>query len=477
MTDPLKNLVQYERELFAHLDEFFVRATGKHATEFSTVADFGDVVRANASTIGSRGEEAFRWLDTEVRAIYERSGIDAFRDAKQLGGMRLVLGGSSRFLETQLNSVSTSVLYSDTVLIPDPVMPWLEQERREERFRHVLLLQAIHCLLQLKPLVDAELPCPPVVVFPSWEKSLEDHDAQTQQGISQLLTDLIANSLGEELVRFEEVLEFADKYPQRFCKIVDQKRLFIAPGGDVNEPLEEALLRYDKEMATWRSKDWLDSYNQRPVHRRVINGMFERVAPVYHLLENAQEFTGHPLMCLEQHAHYFRLVSQVGSARLERLGALDHKTGALVNALGSRRLQWLGGLSADILVKLRMENENELFRRRLSNSINRLHESNLGNVDQIAAEVCHEIEAAIAEHDRNRRDIQEKYKRIHGQTAVLFIATVGAALIPALAPLLGCVAPFVLVAKYGLNKITELAERRALTQSLVGVLASAKREQ
>jgi hypothetical protein len=56
-------------------------------------------------------------------------------------------------------------------------MPWLERDRREERFRHVLLLKAVHTLLQLKPLVDADLRYPPVVVFPSWEKSLEEHDA------------------------------------------------------------------------------------------------------------------------------------------------------------------------------------------------------------------------------------------------------------------------------------------------------------
>jgi hypothetical protein len=62
--------------------------------------------------------------------------------------MRLVLGGGSRFQRSQLDSVLTAVLYSDTVLVPDPVMPWLERDRREERFRHVLLLKAVHTLLQ-----------------------------------------------------------------------------------------------------------------------------------------------------------------------------------------------------------------------------------------------------------------------------------------------------------------------------------------
>jgi hypothetical protein len=476
MTDPIKRTVEYSRDLFAHLEEFFLQATGKTAAKFANVETFGDVIRASTSEIGPRGEVAFRWLDTEFRAFYARRGGDAFKDAKQLGGMNLVLGGSSRFLRSQLNSVSTAVLYSDTVLIPDPVMPWLEKDRTEEKFRHVLLLQAVHALLQLKPLVDADLPYPPVVVFPSWEKSLEEHDAQTQEGISQLLTDVLSNSLGEDLAGFEEVVEFVDRNSERFCETMDRKRIFVAPGGHINEPLGEALKRYEGYIATWRSDDWLDAYRGTPIHRRALNGFAERITPVYHLLENAQEFGGHPLMCIEQQAHYFRIVSNTSSARLERLKVLDPKTSALVNALSSRRLRWLGGITADTLVKLRLDNENVAFRERLAASVGRLHESVLEDVDRVTAEVCHDLEGAIAEHEKELRSIQEKYNRVHCQTAVLAVAAAGAALMPALAPLLGGVVPFALATKYGHDKVAELAEKHALTQSLVGVLALAKPE-
>lgn len=474
MTDPIKSTVEYGRELFDYYEEFFVRATGKSAAAFASVETFGDVIRASASEIAPRGEAAFCWLDTEVRAFHARRGIDVFKDAKQLGGMSLVLGGSSQFLSSQLNSVSTAVLYSDTVLIPDPIMPWLERDRTEEKFRHVLLLQAVHALLQLKPLVEADLPYPAVVVFPSWEKSLEEHDAQTQQGILQLLTDLLSNSLGEALGNFEEVIDFADRHSERFCKTIDRNHVFVAPGGPLDEPLNDALARYEREMATWRSHEWHDGYDRLPTHRRVLNGILERVSPVYHLLENAEEFSAHPLMCLEQHAHYFRLVSHTSSARLERLGFLDPRTIALVDALGSRRLQWLGSISADSLVRLRLDNENVAFRERLAAAVGRLHESVLGDVDRVCAEVCHEIARAITEHDKQLRSVQEKYNRVHGQTGVLAIAAAGAALIPALAPLLGVTAPFALAAKYGRDKIAEIAEKRALTQSLVGVLVEAK---
>jgi hypothetical protein len=128
------------------------------------------------------------------------------------------------------------------------------------------------------------------------------------------------------------------------------------------------------------------------------------------------------------------------------------------------------------LVRLRLENENVAFRERLTACVSRLHESALGDVDRVASEICHDIEAAIAEHEKALRSIQEKYNRTHGQTAVLAAAAAVAALMPALAPLLGSAVPFAVAAKYGHDKVAELAEKRALTQSLVGVLAMVKRE-
>jgi hypothetical protein len=253
-------------------------------------------------------------------------------------------------------------------------------------------------------------------------------------GISELIADTLSEFLGETLRNLEEVADYASRYPERFCETVDRNHLFVAPDGPTNEPLTEALARYDREMATWRSRDWLDAYGRLPIHRRVLNGVSERVAPLYHLLENAEEFRGHPLMCLGQHAHYFRLVSHTKSARLQRFGLLDGKTTALVDALASRRLRWLGGIPAQTLAKLRQDNENVTFRERLAVAVGRLHESELVDLDRVAAEVCHELEMAIAEHEKELRLVQQRYNRIHGQTAVLALAAAGAALIPALAP-------------------------------------------
>ena len=54
------------------------------------------------------------------------------------------------------------------------------------------------------------------------------------------------------------------------------------------------------------------------------------------------------------------------------------------------------------------------------------------------------------------------------------VAAAGAVLIPSLAPFVGVVAPLALATKYVWDKIGEGAERRAITKSLLGVLAVAR---
>ncbi|MGH7490109.1 MAG: hypothetical protein ACREMY_31555, partial [bacterium] len=86
-------------------------------------------------------------------------------------------------------------------------------------------------------------------------------------------------------------------------------------------------------------------------------------------MENAEELTSHPLLSLEQHAHYYRLVSGTNSARLEGLGVLRSETRALVDALGSQRLRWLSGADAETVLELRRRNENAAFRKRLQSAV------------------------------------------------------------------------------------------------------------
>lgn len=472
MTAPITFLDGYQRKLFDILEEFFLRATGKYANEFATIATFSQEIRRNAAQIGPRGERSFAWFESEILALYSQEGAEVFTASQSLGGMKLVLGGGSRFQESQLSSVLGSSLFSDTVLIPDPVMPWVEKARTEEAFARVLLLQSVHALLQLKPIVDARLGYPPIAVFPSWEKTLEDKDPVTLAGQSQLVADVMSQCTGDCLETIDDVLSFVTSFPERFLEAVDANHLLVGPDGPLDEPVLLALARYSEHLRTWRSKEWMAMYDAAPIPLQVLNCVMERLGPMFHAMENADSIRAHPLLALEQHAHYFKIASGANSARLENLRLLDPRTRILVDAVSTKRLEWLGRISVEDLVALRMDNQNVEFRKKLQGVISRLHDSTLKDIDTVAAEVSHEISTTFVDHARAQRRLQEKYNRTHGQTLLSAVAAVGVAMIPSLAPFLGAVAPFALAAKYGNDKLAELAERKTLSRSLFGVLAS-----
>ena len=472
MADPLKDIVGYQKSLFALLSEFFRRATGVDTPEqFATFDSFSDVIRGNATTLSARGQDAFVWADENIRPYYAKESAAAYGNARQLGGLKLVQGGGSGFLSDHLASVRGSLLYADTVLIPDPVFPWFETERLEERFRHVKLIEAVFAVLHLKPLIDADLRIPPVCIFPSFEKSLDKDDDVTRQGAAQLITDVLAYYIDPGLQQIDDVRQFAVKHSERFVEKVGLASLFVAPGGPVGEPIHDALARYIANLETWRSPEWLAWFHKLPIHAQVLNGIMERIAPQYHLLENADELASHPLVAVEQQAYYLRIIADMDNARLTHLQALIPEHEMLIRGLGHERMRWLSNVPIDALIELRRNGENVQFRDRLLNSFSALHRADLNNIDRVAAEIGTEISRMQAEHDAHIKEIQEKYQTSYSLTAVGAWAAAGAAFIPALAPFVGTAAPFALAAKYAWDKIAETKERDAAERSLIGVVA------
>src|SRR5881394_622383 len=201
----MPNPLATQREFFAILDEFFHDATGERPQEFAEVDKFGEAIRMKGNQFAPRAIKAFERVADRLKKFYGEGNITTFAQAREVGGMKLVLGGGSRFTSSHLASVRKMALYADTILVPDPVLPWLEIERKEEKFRHVNLLQAVFFLLRLKPLVDADLPYPAVMTFQSWEKSLEQNDPVTKDRIDSFIVSFFSQFMGKPFANGTEV--------------------------------------------------------------------------------------------------------------------------------------------------------------------------------------------------------------------------------------------------------------------------------
>lgn len=472
--DIVKEAADYQIELFETIGEFWGRAIGIPPEEFSTIEDFGETIRRRGRDFQYRMDDAFTFAHTQLRTFYAQNGGKAYKLASRLAGTKLVLGGASNFGTSQFASTRSTLLYADTVLIADPLFPWLEDARQHERFGLITPLREAHAILHLRPLIDARLPHCPVFVFPSFEKTLEREDETTKRGIDGLVVDVLSHFVDPGIASLNDAYAFANTRWDDFVRAVERHALFVPPGGNIGEPVGPALKQQENYVKTWRAQEYVEAYVNAPAGTKVLAGIFERLSPQFHLMENAEELTAHPLLSIEQQGHYFKLASEVNADRLTKLGLLDPPTRRLLAALSSERLEWLNNIPITMLAELRQDSEHEAFRKTLASAMSSLHSSALENVDKVAAEICREIDSGIARYNRSVREINEKFVTNTAQTVVGAVGGSLSLLVPALAPFLGAAVPLAALTKLGYDALSRHVELRRQSRSLMGILAIAK---
>jgi hypothetical protein len=329
-------------------------------------------------------------------------------------------------------------------------------------------------LLRLKPLVDCASAYPPVIVFPSFERTLAQNDIATQAELKQFYLDVYSPLLGQKFLDLDQIIEYAVTEEQAFLNIVSRKQFFVAPGGPVNEPLDVAIERYRREIRMRRSDEHVQMLEAMPKGQLVGIATMERLEPQFHLIQNATELRAQPLLAIEQQAYYFKLLASLKEDALEGQQIISATTRATIDALSQKHLAWLSNVGIDALAEMRMNNENESFRERLSKTTSLLAEADLGDMDRVAAEVTRSIGSMVNEHRQEAMKIEDKYKPKYRGMAVKGWLSVGASLVPHLAPLVSVVAPLYLAGQYAQTKTEERRDKRALANSLLGIVATAK---
>ena len=462
--------------------EFFVGATGQTPKAFcktdrfpEAVREMGERYKGNQSKLQA-SHNSYIKLEEKLGKLYGKESIDCFKSAKNINCCKVNLGGSSRFYETQLNATRKSILFSDIILIPDPVMPWLETKREHEKFKLVQTLQAAYFILHLKDMLSDEFYLPPFLVFPSFEKSLEERDKLTISSTQQLIADIFSYYIDPAIETIDDVFAFAKSYEKDFLGKVEKSNLFISPGGEIGEPINVALQTYKNEAKTWRTKEFNDLIDSSTDSLIVLNGIMERIQPQYHILENSYELKSNPLLCVDAQAHYFRLIGNMTNHRVCNIDHSDKKTSSILSALMDRRLDFLANINDEHLIFLRKTKENIEFRHKLREFINNLPETNIDDIGYVASEICSRIESLIVQHEKQIDSLNRKYGAKHNYTALIAGGGLAVSMMPALTPFLGAALPIALTAggKYIANKLEEIHERKILSGSMMGIFALAK---
>ncbi|MDO8990919.1 MAG: hypothetical protein Q7U91_14945 [Sideroxyarcus sp.] len=473
--------------LFQHYENLFKALTGVSSDSVTTPAE-----------IKARMLERFRHRATsfiddinvtvgELEQFYRENAISLFQAGKSLGGVKVVSGGQRTFGISAQTSTRIAGLYCDTQLIPDPIYPFLTGNLHLNALHLQLAIILFH-ILPLRPLVDARLSPPPILVFPSFEEGLEEKDAVTQAGIASLILKVVGPVCDAKLEHIEDLFEYARKHEQEFLDTITREKLFVPPGGDHTHivPASVAADIYLKELQGIREQELLRKMEQLPRGVLVLNGILERLRPQYHLRENAEELDAQPILSQAAHWYYFERCAQAEARELVNEKVLTTGAFDVLRALQDDSLTWLGNVPVNGLVELRQRMEHAELREQLRKFTAQLGAAGPTELESVVREVRHGLDALIQRQQQAIRDIEDKYstKMWAAGTGSIFGAGAGASMyfLPSLAAAAGISAPaasiLAALAGGGLTAaketVSKTVEKRRLKRSMLGMLATAR---
>ncbi|WP_267102468.1 hypothetical protein [Xanthomonas sacchari] len=419
----------------------------------------------------------------ELEDFYTRHAVEIFRHAKTFGGMKLVTGGQRKFGLPTLSAVRITGLYADTQLIPDPIFPFIGSDLSLNAVHLQLAIQLFY-VLRLRPLVDAELPVPPVFVFPSFEEQLEREDAHTKLGMERLAIRLLGPLCKGQVSSIEDLLNYALNHEDEFLTALMPSGLFVAPGDRPNLILSptDAARRYLRELEGIRASTALEQLKRLPTGVLLTNGILERLRPQYHLLENATELGAQPLLSQPVHWHYFEKISLASAMELRSQEIISEQAFQTLKAVQDDSLSWLANIPVETLADLLANSEHRWFREELNKYTTQLATAGPIETNDMVREVSHGLSSLVQRQKKVLTEIERKYAPKKAAAYAGGLIGVGAAatavLLPSLAPLLGAAGPTVALAGaawgYGKEKIGEKVEKRQAAKSMLGVLATVR---
>ena len=474
-------------ELFRLFSQLFAALTGRAVALVANEQEIKERMRWRFEHEPDAMTEAVNAASDALTEFYNANAAKLFQHAKTLGGMRLVTGGQRTFGPSALNAVRITGLYADTQLLPDPVYPFFAAELHLNA-KHLQLAHTLFYLLQLRPLVDAGLPVPPVFVFPSFEEVLEEHDARTMHGMEQLMVRMVAPLCDGSVTSVGELFEYANKGGERFARALLANELFIPPGAQPNQQfgVTEAVNAYIAALEGVRSKEMLARMKTLPAGVLLLNGVLERVRPHYHLLENATELGAQPLLSQRAHWHYFEKCAQANAEDLLHKNVLSEQAFQTLRAVQDDSLSWLAMIPVQMLAKVIANNEHRWLREELNKYTAQLAGGGVIDTNAMVREVSFGLASLVQRQQKAMSDIERKYapKKMAayfgGGSGLVVAAT--AAMLPSLSPLLGVAIPAVAAAAavggavlgFGKEKIAEQVEKRQAERSMLGVLATVR---
>lgn len=337
-----------------------------------------------------------------LTAFWSDTSDAAYAHLEDVRTLKVVFGGDL-FPSAYQNIASTCGIYADTIILPDPFLRSAELFRvwSPEQQTYYFVKHALN-VLTYRELALADVEPPIVVVLPDRAPFNED-ERQFVFELARADAATHASALfGASFASFEEVLQFVDQFEsvdQAVGAVVRPDRLlFDTEWAGTPQQQIERMLREHPEMG---------KLSERPARIIPLQAV-GRMAQANDLLLKTQRLGGTPLIDAPTSWKYFQWKLEYDSERLPHDATAElHVVRGLQTAAGGPA-QWLGRVPPDALIELRRERALPELRNLLAAGVEEIATSAPADFRRTAEQVLANIERAVAEHERQLRDLKAK---------------------------------------------------------------------
>lgn len=413
--EKLKNaisLIEIQRQYFELIEHFFgflYKDMLKYKVDPRTFANnFID----NEGNIQKALKMAPQFLAV-LNQFWKDLGEAAFYHIEDQQKLKASFGGEL-FPDSSRNIASTTGLYLDTIILPDPFLrtEGLLKMNPSMEFVFHMIRHAL-TLLSYKDLALANLSVPIIAILPDRnvvEKDYYDYlDYEVQKNCimhASIITDKSFNTIDEVAELFSslktvEEVEKLIKNPQRLLFDTEWKEPI---GVQISKYLDNDSIRGIREQTNFS------------VGSVVFSSIWQRMMQASDIQRRSHDIRGIPLIQAPTSWEYYNWKISYDSqiyGRDEEIAADLHITRAMQN-LPEEDFAWLGNIPTNTLIKMRQDGAIDEFRSIIGSGINEIINLDKNDFLQTGEKVIDNLSNAFRDHQLKLMQIESKILKLYG---------------------------------------------------------------
>ncbi|WP_350326500.1 hypothetical protein [Pectobacterium aroidearum] len=323
------------------------------------------------------------------------------------------------FPEGSSNVASSTGLYFDTTILPDPflkISPMVQFMVDEEKCYEIVRL-ALQ-VLSYKSLALAETEKPIIAILPDRHQLEDDYrefvnDCAVSDSIEHTRT-LFGQEIGDRDELFAYFSHFKDADEIVSCLINPDKLIFAT---EWDGSLPQQMMRLLEEQG--------EKLGIKTAGQAVFMHIISRFAQANDAFQRSLQLRGTPIIRAETSWIWYNQMLEYNAGNSEPGKLNDLHISRALDSIVRNKMPWMGNIPPDALIEIRKSGALDEIRELLSGGLNSLIESNPSDFYRTGEKVFESLDSAFKNHEKKIKELMEKRWKFAGRDIGSFVVVGG----------------------------------------------------